>query len=144
MVRIEKMDIDDFIKIKDILESEFDDFWTPNILEGEIKSELSHYFIAKDNGKILGFAGFKVMPDDIEITNIVTRKLNRGHGIGKALLETIISESKIYGKKNITLEVNKKNIIAINLYDSFGFEKVGERSKYYNGTDDAIIMTRPL
>lgn len=144
MVRIEKMDINDFMKIKDVLESEFDDFWTPGVLEEEIKSELSHYFIAVDKGKILGFAGFKVMPDDIEITNIVTRKLNRGHGIGKALLNTIMEEAKSYGKKNITLEVNKRNIIAINLYDSFGFTKIGERSNYYNGQDDAIIMIKSL
>ena len=144
MLRVEKMTMDDFEKIKDSLEAEFDDFWNSNILKSELENENSRYFVAVENGKILGFAGFIIMPDDIEITNIVTRKLNRGHGIGKLLLETIMDEAKAYGKNAISLEVNEKNIIALNLYDSFGFEKVGLRTKYYKGTDDAIIMTKQL
>jgi len=144
MLRVEKMTMDDFEKIKDSLEAEFDDFWNSNILKSELENENSRYFVAVENGKILGFAGFIIMPDDIEITNIVTRKLNRGHGIGKLLLETIMDEAKAYGKNAISLEVNAKNIIALNLYDSFGFEKVGLRTKYYKGTDDAIIMTKQL
>ena len=47
-------------------------------------------------------------------------------------------------KEVISLEVNEKNIIAINLYKNFGFEKVGRRKKYYNGIDDAIIMTKKI
>jgi ribosomal-protein-alanine N-acetyltransferase len=121
MLRVEKMTMDDFEKIKDSLEAEFDDFWNSNILKSELENENSRYFVAVENGKILGFAGFIIMPDDIEITNIVTRKLNRGHGIGKMLLETIMEEAKGYGKNAISLEVNAKNIIALNLYDSFGF-----------------------
>ena len=144
MLRVEKMTMDDFEKIKDSLEAEFDDFWNSNILKSELENENSRYFVAVENGKILGFAGFIIMPDDIEITNIVTRKLNRGHGIGKMLLETIMDEAKAYGKNAISLEVNAKNIIALNLYDSFGFEKVGLRTNYYKGTDDAIIMTKQL
>ena len=144
MVRIEKMTIDDFEKIKDTLETDFDDFWNSNILKSELENENSRYFVAVENGKILGFAGFIIMPDDIEITNIVTRKLNRGHGIGKMLLETIIEEAKSYGKETISLEVNAKNIIAINLYDSFGFEKVGLRTNYYKGLEDALILTKRL
>lgn len=144
MLRVEKMTMNDFEKIKDSLEVEFDDFWNSNILKSELENENSRYFVAVENGKILGFAGFIIMPDDIEITNIVTRKLNRGHGIGKLLLETIMEEAKGYGKNAISLEVNAKNIIALNLYDSFGFEKVGLRTKYYKGTDDAIIMTKQL
>ncbi len=144
MLRVEKMTMDDYEKIKDSLETEFDDFWNSNILKSELENENSRYFVAVENGKILGFAGFIIMPDDIEITNIVTRKLNRGHGIGKMLLETIMDEAKAYGKNAISLEVNAKNIIALNLYDSFGFEKVGLRTNYYKGTDDAIIMTKQL
>lgn len=144
MLRVEKMTMEDFEKIKDVLETEFDDFWNSNILMSELNNENSRYFVAVDNGKILGFAGFIIMPDDVEITNIVTRKLNRGHGIGKMLLETIIEEAKLCGKETISLEVNAKNLIAINLYDSFGFEKVGLRTKYYKGVDDALILTKRL
>ena len=39
------------------------------------------------------------------------------------------------------MEVNQNNIPAINLYKKYGFNILGTRKKYYNNTDDAIIMT---
>ena len=43
--------------------------------------------------------------------------------------------------QSITLEVNDKNIPAINLYLKYGFEKVGLRKNYYGLDQNAIIMT---
>ena len=47
-----------------------------------------------------------------------------------------------YERNNISLEVKEKNVPAIKLYEKYGFEKVGIRKKYYNGIDNAIIMTK--
>lgn len=60
---------------------------------------------------------------------------------GSFLLENLISFAKEFNIKVITLEVNECNISAIKLYDKFNFEKVGVRKKYYDGKNDAIIMT---
>lgn len=144
MIKIENMTLEDYEKIKDNLQKYFDDFWTHTILKSELENEMSKYIVAKENDNIVGFAGIIVLPDDIEITNIVTKKSERKKGIGKLLLEKIIEMSRETKKEFISLEVNEKNEIAINLYKKFNFEKVGLRKKYYNGTDDAIIMTRKI
>ncbi len=144
MIEIKKMTLEDYEKIKDNLQKDFDDFWTPTILESELKNENSRYVVAKENNKIVGFAGIIILPDDIEITNIVTKKTERKKGIGKLLLDKIIEISKEEKKELLSLEVNEKNLIAINLYSKFGFEKVGIRKKYYNGIEDAIIMTKKI
>ena len=47
------------------------------------------------------------------------------------LLEYIIDYCNINKISQINLEVNSNNIIAINLYTSFGFKQVGCRKKYY-------------
>ena len=138
------MELGDYEKIKDILQSEFDDFWTPSILKSELENENSHYIVAIENEKILGFAGIIVSLDDTEITNIVTRKDERKKGIGKLLLDTLINMTKKLGREEISLEVNEKNVTAINLYKSANFEQVGLRKKYYNGQDNAIIMTKKI
>ena len=62
-------------------------------------------------------------------------------GIGTKILEKLISISKELKFNSITLEVNENNKNAIKLYEKFGFEKLGIRKKYYNHTDNAIIMT---
>lgn len=141
MIEISKMTLDDFEQIKDILQEEFDEFWKPSILKSELESLNSKYIVAKENDKIVGFAGIILLPDDAEITNIVTKKSERKKGIGNLLLAKIIEMAR-KERSVISLEVNEKNEIAIELYKKYGFEKVGIRKKYYNGTDNAIIMTK--
>lgn len=141
MIKIEKMTMNDFEKIKENLQSDFDEFWTANILKSELESDLSNYIVAKIDNNIVGFAGVIILPDDVEITNIVTKKSERKKGIGKSLLDKLI-EIAFELSKDISLEVNEKNNAAINLYEKAGFERVGIRKKYYNGCDNAIIMTK--
>lgn len=60
---------------------------------------------------------------------------------GSKLLEALINKAKetcIF----ITLEVNVKNIPAINLYKKYNFKILGTRKKYYNNKFDAYIMTK--
>lgn len=141
MIKIEKMTLEDLDKIKDILQTDFDEFWTPGVFKSELESELSEYVVAKEDENIVGFAGVIILPDDVEITNIVTKKAERKKGIGKLLLDKLI-QIAFNLKKDISLEVNEKNLEAINLYKKAGFEEVGIRKKYYNGRDNAIIMTK--
>lgn len=144
MVQILKMTTLDLEEIKEILTSEFDDFWNYNILKQEIEKNDTVYFVAKENNKIVGFAGFWNAPDDIEITNIVVKKNERKKGIGTLLFDKILYEAKKTGKKEIFLEVNENNIFAINLYKKFEFKEIGIRKKYYNGVDNAIIMKKVI
>lgn len=141
---IERMTLTDFENIKEILQTDFDEFWNKRILKSELESENSKYIVAKDNKEIVGFAGIIITPIDVEITNIVTKKRNRKKGIGKLLLDKLIEMAKELKSETISLEVNEKNNIAIHLYETKGFEKVGLRKKYYNGIDNAIIMTKTL
>ena len=141
MFEIKEMTLSDFEKIKEILQTDFDEFWTPSILKSELESDLSKYIVAKQENQIVGFAGVIILPDDVEITNIVTKKSERKKGIGKLLLDKLI-QMAFELEKDISLEVNEKNEAAINLYKKAGFKEVGIRKKYYNGIDNAIIMTK--
>ena len=141
MIEITEMTIENFEKIKDILQTEFDEFWKPSILKSELENKNSRYIVAKEKNEVIGFAGIILLPDDAEITNIVTKKTERKKGIGNLLLAKLIQMAK-KERNNISLEVNEKNEIAIKLYEKHGFEKVGIRKKYYNGIDNAIIMTK--
>ena len=143
--KIDKMSLEDLISIKDILTTEFDDFWNYEILKSELESTNSYFFVAKNiSGEIVGFAGIKIILDEADIMNIVVKKDFRNNGIGSLLLDYLISYSKSINLKTITLEVNEINIPAIKLYEKFGFEKLGIRKKYYNGENDAIIMSKKI
>lgn len=141
--KIDKMSLKDLTSIKDILTTEFDNFWNYEILKSELESSSSYFFVAKNNSdEIVGFAGIKVILDEADIMNIVVKKDFRNKKIGSLLLEHLIFYSKSINLKNITLEVNKNNLSAIKLYEKFAFDRLGIRKKYYNGKDDAIIMSK--
>lgn len=139
-VEISEMTLTDFNSIKDILISDFDDFWNINTFSYELKNENSYYLVAKINDEIVGFAGMKIILDEADIMNVVTKKDKRNLGIGFCVLEKLIYISKEKGIRKLTLEVNVNNLAAIHLYEKLGFKQVTVRSKYYNNVDDAVIM----
>lgn len=143
--KIEKMTLNDLQEIKDILTSDFDNFWSYDILKQELECDNSYFLVAKtDTNEIIGFAGLKTIVDEADIMNIVTKKSFRRNGIGSTLLGNLISYAEEQKLKTITLEVNEHNLSAIRLYDKFNFDNIGIRKKYYNGESDAIIMSKQL
>lgn len=138
-----KMDIQDSKEIKDVLLSDFDDFWSYEVLREELLSDSSLYIVAKKQNEIIGFAGIKIIIDEADIMNIVVKKSYRNNGIGSLLLENLILISNKKILNFINLEVDCKNIVAINLYKKFGFEEIALRKNYYKD-NDAIIMKKKL
>lgn len=143
-MNIRDMSLNDLENIKNILESDFDEFWNYNILKEELESNNSHFIVATEADEIIGFAGIKIILDEADIMNIVTKKSFRHQGIGSSLLDWIINYSKESNLNKISLEVNEHNLSAIRLYNKFEFDHIGIRKKYYNGTSDAIIMSKNL
>lgn len=139
---ISSMTLNDLEDIKNFLDSDFDDFWNYTTLKEELNSPFSKYIVAKtlDNNSIVGFAGIKVILDEADLMNIVTKKNMRNKRIASCMLEKIINDCKHSKLKYLNLEVNIKNTIAINLYKKYNFEEIGLRKKYYNNTDDAVLM----
>ena len=77
-IEISVMNMSDLNEIKDILETEFDDFWNYEVFKSEIENPNSVYFVTKFKDEIIGFVGVLLIIDTAEITNIVVKKCFRG------------------------------------------------------------------
>lgn len=143
-IQIYAMTFDDLNMLKDNLKTDFDDFWTFEILKEEIANTNSKYLVLLYDGQIVCFGGIKIILDEANLMNIVTKKQMRHNGFANFLLNELISISKKEKCSTITLEVNENNLPAINLYKKFGFTEVGRRKKYYRNGDTAILMTHNL
>jgi ribosomal-protein-alanine N-acetyltransferase len=139
-IEIFEMTLSDLNSIKSILNSDFDDFWNYNIFKSELENENSKYIIAKLDNIVVGFAGFTILYDEADITNIVVNKNYRHIGIGSAMLKELITLATSLNISVLNLEVNSSNLFAIDLYKNFSFYQCGLRKKYYNNSDDAILM----
>jgi ribosomal protein S18 acetylase RimI-like enzyme len=97
------------------------------------------YLGAFTNGELIGLVtsrreGFR--REHICQVGLTVAKQHRGNGIGRALMEEIISLSQsMLQAKLITLDYFANNQKAHNLYKSLGFEKIGEvpNGVYYQG-----------
>ncbi len=141
MIEVYKMSLNDLENIKEILISDFDDFWNYSTFKEELSNANSYYLVAKSDNEILGFAGIKTVLDEADIMNIVVKKSKRKLGIGSLLLKNIIELCKNLNISTLFLEVNEKNTPAISLYKKFGFKNVGFRKNYYK-ENNAIVMKK--
>ena len=149
MIDITKMEIHtmrlrDLEEIKDILQTDFDDFWSFEIFKEEIVNTNSNYLVLKYDDEIMCYGGIKIILDEANIMNIVTKKDKRNHGFARFILNELINISKEENCTSITLEVRENNMPAIHLYELFDFIEVGRRKNYYKNGDTAILMTRKL
>ena len=117
--------------------------WSEKAFSDELTNPLAHYFIAREDGRIIGYAGFWEVCGEGDITNVAVEEAYRRRHIGSRLIEEMIKAAAERGLALLTLEVRRSNIAAQGLYRKYGFEIIGERRAYYaDNREDALIMTR--
>jgi ribosomal-protein-alanine N-acetyltransferase len=98
-----------------------------------------------DPPKILGFAAFHRVIDEVEIRNMVVDPEHRHQGVGRALLETARDRLLQAGAKRVFLEVRASNKPALSLYCSIGFAIHSRRADYYRDPqEDALVLALEL
>lgn len=117
--------------------------WSEITLSNAIKRDGDVFLVAiSPDGEVLGYGGMQCILDECDITNIAVFSKYRRNGIANAILNSLTETAKDKGSEFITLEVRASNEVAVSLYKSHGFEKVGIRRGYYEKPrEDAILMT---
>jgi ribosomal-protein-alanine N-acetyltransferase len=86
-----------------------------------------------------GFVLARVAGDEAEILTLAVAPQARGRGLGRALLQAVISRAAEQGAASLFLEVGADNPAALALYAGLGFTRVGMRKAYYNGGDALVL-----
>ena len=143
---IRKAKISDLEAIKEIEDESFINPFTKEDLLYEIsQNPVSNFLVLEKDDLVVGFLDYWVTFDSATIDQIAIKKSERNQGFAKILLGKSINDLKELGEVSFfTLEVRKSNEPAINLYKSFGFQKVTIKEKYYDDGEDAIYMIKGL
>ena len=117
--------------------------WTPGVFQSEI--DLSRrgerfYIVARRDQRLVGYAGSMFVVGDAHVTNIAAAPEARRTGVATRLLAELAWEAIRRECQALTLEVRASNTGAQALYRAFGFAPVGVRQRYYENTEDAIVM----
>ncbi|MXN93157.1 GNAT family N-acetyltransferase [Flavobacterium sp. Sd200] len=89
------------------------------------QSATAAYYVAEDNGIIIGGAGIyptnNLPSDTVELVKMYVDSSYRGKGIGKLLMLECIEFAKSSGYKNVYLETMPELSAAVSAYKKLGF-----------------------
>ncbi len=82
-------------------------------------------FFAVRNGEPIGCCALIAMgPGEFEVAKMAVAPSHQGGGVGRTLLQSVISSARAAGTTRLFLETNRKLGPAIRLYESVGFRHV--------------------
>lgn len=105
--------------------------WSQNDLDRFLLLESSHAWGCFLEGELISFCLIQKVAEEAEILLLVVHPEVRKKGMGRSLLETIVTEVKGDTVSRLFLEVSVENETAIQFYNKLGFQRVGIRKNYY-------------
>ena len=121
--------------------------WNANMFLSELSDDVAaarSWWVAHDNGELIGFAGGMVVDKDVQILDVAVAAKHRREGIARKLLSHVSYDAQMLGCTTASLEVEAGNDAAQALYASLGFTEAGRRRGYYGPGCDAVVMSASL
>ena len=118
--------------------------WTERMFYEELSQPGRSWWVAHDQGTVIGFAGGVLAGADFEVEEVVVDAARRRAGIATRLVARVAYDAQMLGAQTISLEVDEKNEPARALYGRLGLVEEGRRPGYYGAGHDALILRAPL
>ncbi|NWF87362.1 GNAT family N-acetyltransferase [Candidatus Bathyarchaeota archaeon] len=92
-------------------------------------------WVAVHNSLAVGLVGLIIEGNEAEVEPLIVSKAHRGKGIGKQLIETVISESRQMGIRILSVKPVVRNIQTIKFLYKQGFRNLGEIELFMSFSD---------
>lgn len=146
VVRFRQMNLSDVPSVMVVERDSYPFPWSEGIFRDCVRVG---YFcrVVEFRGTVYGYGIMSFGAGEAHILNICIHRVMREQGVGRKLLEFLLDHARKAGMLDAFLEVRPSNPVAIHLYESMGFKRVGVRKAYYQaspGREDAWIYKLPL
>ena len=121
--------------------------WSEEGYVGFLPAEDTLFLLAEgsDRGRVEAFLLGRLLSDEMEVLNLAVLPALRRQGIGRRLLEEVLTRGRTKGAHRCWLELRASNQCALAFYRSLGFEETQRRPRYYRQPEeDAIVCVRQL
>lgn len=118
--------------------------WDTQALGDQLERPHTRLFVAQSPTQIIGYCLLWLVVDEAEILTLAVIPSHRRQGVGSELLEGVMNRVAAEGAHAIYLDVRETNVAGKALYERAGFIQIGERKKYYDGVENALVLKRKL
>ncbi len=143
-LRIEPMRVEDLDEVDLIERASFKTPWPAQTFLDELERPVARVLVARANGRVVGFANYWVVLDEVSLLAIAVHPDHRGRGAATAMMAAMLEEARGAGCRSVLLEVRAGNQPAIALYRRHGFKDSHRRRAYYLDGEDALVMCLAL
>ena len=146
-LQLRPMQMHDLDNIMQIEPTIYSHPWTRGNFSDSLQNGYSSWVLQQD-GEMIGYSLLMMIMDEAHLLNLSIEKNKQKQGLGRFLLEHMITVAKTHKALNMFLEVRPSNISAIALYENMGFCEISVRRGYYpadpaiskTGREDAVLM----
>lgn len=96
-------------------------------------------------GEVIGYFMAMKGVDEVHLLNITVAPAHQRQGWARVMLDALAIWSRGQGAEWLWLEVRTSNLRAMNVYDAYGFRRIGVRKQYYPAhagqREDAVVMS---
>ncbi|XGB42418.1 MAG: ribosomal protein S18-alanine N-acetyltransferase [Nodosilinea sp. LVE1205-7] len=89
---------------------------------------------------LIGLGCYWRILEEAHLTLLAIDPAYQRRGLGQWLLVQLLTHACDQQLQRATLEVRCSNQVAILLYQSFGFQVLGQRRRYYGDGEDALVL----
>ena len=98
-------------------------------------------------GVLIGYSVMSMAAGEAHLLNLCIHPSYQGRGLGAAALEQVLMVAAANDTTTVFLEVRVSNLAARGLYESAGFNEIGQRFNYYpaaGAREDALVFAKVL
>jgi len=143
-ISIRKAKKEDLDQIYLIEKLSFKNPYPKSLFYAFLNNPLILFLVCLINEKIIGYGVASLENIKGHILSLAVHPKFRGKGAGSTLLKEILTFMKREKILIVELEVNEKNVSAINFYKKHGFKFLKRIKKYYEDGSNALLLYKNL
>ncbi|HET8748368.1 MAG TPA: ribosomal protein S18-alanine N-acetyltransferase [Ramlibacter sp.] len=124
----------------------YDHPWTRGNFSDSLRSGYQAQLLCAGD-VVIGYFVAMLGVDEVHLLNITVDVPYQGQGWGRVMLDAVALWARTQNAHWVWLEVRTSNLRAQEVYERYGYRRVGERKNYYpaaQGREDAIVMSCKL
>ncbi|SCZ62950.1 ribosomal protein S18-alanine N-acetyltransferase [Thiohalomonas denitrificans] len=136
----------DVVKVMEVEREIYPFGWTEAIFRDCLRVGYSCW-VWECGEEIIGYSVMSLGAGEAHVLNVAVHPKWRRRGLGRSMLEHLITVAERNRVGTIFLEVRPSNRTAMKLYEELQFQEIGRRRDYYpdhEGREDALVLSREL